>query len=194
MSDPIEAETDGVSGLAVAVANRAGAGRISSALAMISATRGLTAAHQAVLKAIVARALFTQNADQRALALAGQASGAAGKADGAAAYIAGLAAWRMGRIITARDFFRAAADADDAKPPLIAAAAFWMARAELHLDHPEKWLPWIERAAAENSCFYGLLAARMLGFGRRPGGGRQTLGEADVDAVAATGAGWRAFA
>ncbi|MGH7076873.1 MAG: lytic transglycosylase domain-containing protein [Acetobacteraceae bacterium] len=194
MSDPIEAETDGVSGLAVAIANRAGAGRIRSALAMISATRGLTAAHTAVLKAIVARALFTQNEDQRALALARKASDAAGKADGAAAYIAGLAAWRMGRIITARDFFRAAADADDAKPPLLAAAAFWMARAELHLDHPEKWLPWIERAAAERSCFYGLLAARMLGFGLDPGGGRETLGEADVDAIAATGAGWRAFA
>lgn len=194
MSDPIEAETGGVSRLAVAVANRAGAGQVSSALAMISAAHGLTAAHRAALKAIVARALFTQNEDQRALALAGQASGAAGKADGAAAYIAGLAAWRLGRIITARDFFRAAAGADDAKPPLIAAAAFWMARAELHLDRPEKWLPWIERAAAEKSCFYGLLAARMLGFGLDPGGGRRTLGEADVDAVAATGGGWRAFA
>ncbi|MGH7071826.1 MAG: transglycosylase SLT domain-containing protein [Acetobacteraceae bacterium] len=194
MPGPVAAETDGVAGLAVAVADRAGAGQIASALALIRATRGLTAAHVAVLKAIVARALFTQNEDQQALALAGEASHAAGKADGAAAYIAGLAAWRLGRIITAREFFRAAANADDAEPALVAAAAFWMARAELHLDHPENWLRWIQRAAAERGCFYGLLAARMLGFGFTPEGGRQTLGEADVDAVAATNAGWRAFA
>lgn len=193
-TNPIAAETDGISALAVAVSDRAGAGRVSSALSLIAATRGLTVAHVAVLKAIVARALFTQNEDRRALALAGAASRASGGADGASAYIAGLAAWRLGRMETAGHFFRAAAEARDAKPPLVAAASFWMARAELALDRPSQWLPWIQRAAAERGCFYGLLAARMLGFGLDPGGGRPTLGEADLDAVAATPAGWRAFA
>lgn len=194
MANPVAAETDGISTLAVAVADRASAGNIRSALWLISATRGLTTAHVAVLKAIVARALFTQNKDERALALAGAASRAAHGADGAAAYVAGLAAWRLGRMDTARHYFRAAADGADAKPPLIAAASFWMARAELYLDRPGRWLPWIERAAAQGGCFYGLLAARMIGFGLSPSGGRPTLGEADIDAVAATAAGWRAFA
>lgn len=194
LSDPIQAETDGISGLALAVAWRAGNGEINSALALIDATRGLTTAHVAVLKAVVARALFTTNRDEEALALAGRASRAANGADGAAAYIAGLAAWRLGRIRTAHDFFRSAAKARDARPPLVAAAAFWAARAELYLKRPARWLPWIERAAAEGSTFYGLLAARMLGFGLNLGGGRPTLGEADIDAVAATRAGWRAFA
>ncbi len=194
IATPVEAETDGISALAVSVADRAAAGEIGSALSLIAATHGLTTAHVAVLKAIVARALFTENEDREALALAGAASHAAGRADGAAAYIAALAAWRLGRVDTAHDFFKAAAEATDARPSLVAAASFWMARAELHLDHPTRWLAWIQRAAAERQCFYGLLAARMLGYGLDPGGGRPTLGEADIDAVAATAAGWRAFA
>lgn len=194
ISDPVGAETDGISALAVVVADRAAAGEIGSALSLIAATRGLTAAHVAVLKAIVARALFTQNQDHRALALAGAASQTAGGADGAAAYVAGLAAWRLGQIATARDFFLAAAKAKDARPPLVAAASFWTARAALHLDRPAEWLTWVQRAAAERGCFFGLLAARMLGLGLDPDGGRPTLGEADIDAVASTAAGWRAFA
>jgi len=195
ISGPVEAETDGISSLAVAIADRAAAGEISSALSLIARTRGLTASHAATLKAIVAHALFTQNADGRALALAGAASReTGGTTGGAAAYVAALAAWRLGRIETARDFFRTAVAAEDARPPLVAAASFWMARAELYLDRPAEWLPWVQRAAGECNCFYGLLASRMLGFGFAPGGGRPTLGEADIDAVAATAAGWRAFA
>jgi len=194
MSGPVEAETDGISGFAQEVAARASEGEVDSALALINSTRGLTTAHVAVLKAVVARALFTRNDDEGALALASAAARASGGADGAAAYVGGLAAWRLGRIRTARHLFRSAAEGRDARPPLVAAAAFWAARAELRLRQPKNWLPWMERAAAQHGCFYGLLAARMLGFGFDPEGGRPTLGEADLDAVAATDAGWRAFA
>ncbi|HTU53917.1 MAG TPA: lytic transglycosylase domain-containing protein [Acetobacteraceae bacterium] len=197
LADPVGAETDGVSSFAVAVADRAASGETSSALAMIAGIRGLTVAHTGALKAIVARALFVANHDEQALSLASGAYRAAGGVDGASAYIAGLAAWRLGRTAAAGNFFREAATASDAEPPLIAAGAFWAARAALHLRQPRQWLPWMERAADESGTFYGLLAGRMLGLGpdlAGPGGGTATLGEADVDAVAATAAGWRAFA
>jgi hypothetical protein len=197
LADPVGAETDGVSSFAVAVADRAATGETSSALAMIARIRGLTVAHTGAFKAIVARALFVDNDDARALSLAAAAYREAGGEDGASAYIAGLAAWRLGRIAAAGKFFRAATTATDAKPPLIAAGAFWAARAALHLHRPRQWPPWMERAADESGTFYGLLAGRMLGLGpdlAGPGAGTPTLGEADVDAVAATAAGWRAFA
>ena len=197
LSDPVEAETDGVSSFAVAVADRAGEGETSSALAMVRSIGGLTVAHTGALKAIVARALFVANHDGQAFSLASAAYDQAGGEDGASAYVAGLAAWRLGKLADAGNFFRAAATATDAEPPLVAAGAFWAARASLYLHQPRQWLPWMERAAAETGTFYGLLAGRMLGLGpdlSGPGAGTATLGEADVDAVAATAAGWRAFA
>ncbi len=196
LEDPIAAETDGVSSFAVAVADRAGAGGIGSALSMVDGIRGLTIVHTGALKAIVARALFVANHDRQALAVASAAYHAAGGVDGASAYIAGLAAWRLGRLRSARNFFGAAATAEDARSPLIAAGAFWAARAALYLHEPRQWLPWMRRAAAESGTFYGLLAGRMLGLGLDVGNGAgtATLGEADIDAVAQTGAGWRAFA
>ena len=197
-SDPVEAETDGVSSFAVAVADRAGDGETRSALSMVNGISGLTRAHTGAMKAIVARALFVANRDEQALSVASAAYDEAGGEDGAAAYVAGLASWRLGSIEAAGNFFRAAARAADAEPPLISAASFWAARAALYLHEPGQWLPWMERAAAERGTFYGLLAGRVLGLGPYPLGdgadGRATLGEADIDAVAATAAGWRAFA
>ncbi|HWA80598.1 MAG TPA: transglycosylase SLT domain-containing protein [Acetobacteraceae bacterium] len=198
LSDPVEAETDGVSSFAVAVADRAGNGATGSALSMVNGISGLTRAHTGALKAIVARALFVANHDDQALSVASAAYDEAGGEDGASAYIAGLASWRLGSFEAAGNFFRAAAQAGDAAPPLISAASFWAARAALYLREPRQWLPWMERAAAERGTFYGLLAGRVLGLGPYPAGdgtdGTATLGEADIDAVAATGAGWRAFA
>ncbi len=196
LTDPIEAETEGVSSFAVSVADCAGAGETSTALRMVDGIRGLTVAHTGALKAIVARALFVANHDEEALGIASAAYRAAGGEDGASAYVAGLAAWRLGSFEQAGTYFRAATAATDAAPPLIAAGAFWAARAALYLHQPRQWLPWMERAAAQSGTFYGLLAGRMLGLGPDfgAGAGMPTLGEADIDAVAATAAGWRAFA
>lgn len=194
IDDPVAAETEDISRLADVVAERAGDGATSSALRLISGTRGLTVAHVAALKAAVARALFADNRDEQALALAAGAFHAAKGADGASAYVAGLAAWRLGRLDKAREFFTSAAKAGDAKPALVSAASLWAARTALRLRRPHEWLPLMERAAANRDNFYGLLASYMLGIGIDPSGSRPTLGEADVDAVAATGAGWRAFA
>ena len=63
---------------------------------------------------------------------------------------------------------------------------------------PAGYVPWMQRAAEERRTFYGMLARRTLGLdvGFGPGGRdvRETLGEADIEAVAATPQGMRAFA
>lgn len=193
IEDAVAAETKRVNGTAALVGARATAGEISSALAIARHAR-VSPAERAALEAIVARALFADNRDTQAETLAAQAFADARGADGASAYVAGLAAWRRSRTNAAYGFFVAAADAADAEPALKAAGAFWAARASLYLREPKQWLPWIERAAAERGTFYGELAGRILGIGADPFGGSPTLGEVDVDALAATPAGWRAFA
>ncbi len=59
-------------------------------------------------------------------------------------------------------------------------------------------MPWLIRAAEQRRTFYGMLARRTLGMPlgprRLPPGERETLGEADIDAIAATPRGLRAFA
>lgn len=193
IEDAVAAETKRINGTAALVGARATAGHITSALALARHAR-VSPAERAALEAIVARALFADNQDTRAETLASHAFADARGADGASAYVAGLAAWRQGRINGAYGFFVAATDASDAEPALKAAGAFWAARASLYLRNPKQWLPWVERAAAERGTFYGELAGRILGIGADPFGGSPTLGEVDVDAVAATPAGWRAFA
>ncbi len=84
------------------------------------------------------------------------------------------------------------------RPALQASAAFWASRAHLHANDLAGAVPWLRRAAEQRRTFYGLLARRTLGLpigeSRVGPGERETLGEADVAAVAATPQGLRAFA
>ncbi len=130
--------------------------------------------------------------------------------DGQSAYVAGLAAWRRGNFGTAATLFEAASLADGASPSLRAAGALWAARAHLRddaiapqntgaatataLGRPPAWRPWMLRAAAEPHTLHGMLARRMLGLTQQSGPENPTLAEADVDAIAATAQGKRAFA
>src|SRR5262249_46214170 len=57
----------------------------------------------------------------------------------------------------------AAAKSPDGTPGLVAAAAFWTARAELRNRRPELVNYWLGIAAQEPYTFYGLLARRTLG-------------------------------
>ena len=115
-----------------------------------------------------------------------------------AGYVAGLAAWRQGRIDDAGAMFAQAWRAEVTTPALQSGAAFWAARARLRSGDQSGALGWLLRAAAQRDTFYGMIARRSLGlpFGiSRVGPGEtETLGEADVEAVAATQAGMRAFA
>ena len=115
-----------------------------------------------------------------------------------AGYAAGLAAWRMNQPDLALPMFEAGWRAELSTSALRAATAFWAARAHLRVRDPAGYVPWMQRAAEERRTFYGMLARRTLGLdvGFGPGGRdvRETLGEADIEAVAATPQGMRAFA
>jgi len=161
----------------------------------------VSAAYASQLRGEAAQILFTLNQDGEAYAL-----GAAGlrgctrepcQVAALPGYIAGLAAWRMDRMGLARQMFEAAAKAELASPSLRAAVAFWAGRSQLRTGHPAGYRIWLTRAAVEANTFYGMLARRVLGigFGFSPDSrdARETLSEADIEAVAATPEGLRAF-
>ena len=183
-------------GLDRSVLEAARAGHADRAVRLIVRTRGLSALYGAVLRAEVARVLFTQGRDAEALALAEGAHRQARGDIGLAPYIAGLAAWRLDRAEVARPMFAAAYHAQLTSPSQRAAAAFWAARAELRCHNLAGYAPWMQRAAAYPGAFYGLIARRALGLGigtPRPFAAG-TLGQADLDALSATPQGTRAFA
>lgn len=168
-------------------------GNTAAALRLISRTKSLSPAYGAQLRAEVAQAMLALNKDAAALAEAERAMTESQGRCALAGYIAGLAAWKLDRVWLARGLFEAASQADGATPSQRAAAAYWAARAHLRLRDRDGATPWMHKAADEPRSFYGLLARRSLGLRFGPEGGG-VLAEADVDAVAATSHGLRAFA
>lgn len=172
------------------------AGRADRAVRLIARTRGIDALYGALLRAEVAQILFTQGRDAEALTLAEAAHHQTRGRIGLAPYIAGLAAWRLERTELARTHFEAAHAAPLTTTGRRAAAAFWAARAHLRRSNARSYAPWMQRATEHPRTFYGLLARRALGQATvtpEPTA-NWTLGEADVDAIAALPGGVRAFA
>jgi len=163
---------------------------------MITATGGISAAYAAQLRAEVAQVLFTRNEDAEALRIAQMALNGTAAADqpGLGFYIGGLAAWRLDRIELARSLFEAGANGSSTSAGLHAASAFWASRASRAMRDYVAVAKWLHAAAEQRLTFYGLLARRILRMdtGILPSG--ELLAQADVDAVAATPRGWRAFA
>ncbi len=178
------------------VFTRASEGHAASALHLIARTKSIRVAYAALLRAEVAQVLFTRNEDAEALAVATAARprGRDGETVGLAGFIAGLAAWRLDLVDLALPAFEEATRATYAPSALRAAAAFWAARAHMRLGDSVAALPWLRRAAQEKRTFYGLLARHRLGLSGGLEWERETLGGADVDAIAATPQGARAFA
>ena len=176
------------------VQDAARAGQFDRALHIITRSRGLSVQYGALLRAEVARAMFSQGQDVAALALAQAADLQDHGVIGLAPWVGGLAAWRLERFDLARTLFDAAYRAPLIAPGQRAGAAYWAARANLVTrgDHG----PWLYRAAKDGRTFYGLLARRALGQSIKPATpfDQDTLAEADIDAVQATDRGLRAFA
>ena len=178
------------------VAERSRDGNAAGAMRLIAGTRGLSAVYATQLRAEVAQILFAQNRDEEALtvAIAAMRRGHADEQVALAGYVAGLAAWRLDRPDAARGYFERAAAAPISTAAQRAAAAFWTARAHVHTGDPAGYGPWMRRAAQEKRTFHGLLARSALGLPYGYSRSRDVLGEADVDAIADTPHGLRAFA
>ena len=178
------------------VLDRAQRGNWTSALRLIASARSIPLAYAAQLRAEVAQILFIQNEDINAELVADLAVNGAPAADqpGLGFYIGGLAAWRLHRFELARAKFEGGATASKTSPRLHAASAFWASRASRRLNDLAGTLKWLEVAAGERLTLHGLLARRILRMdpGSLLSGG--LLSQADVDAVAATPHGLRAFA
>jgi soluble lytic murein transglycosylase-like protein len=178
------------------LAIRLARGGPQSALRLIDTRTGLPPAYAALLRGEIVRALFTGNDDAGALHVARQALDTTPPEHdvGLAAYIGGLAAWRLDHLTEARQMFARAADAPHASAQRRAAAAFWSARAADRLHDPADAARWLHRAAEERTTLHGLIARRLLGLPTGIVPSNTLLSQADVDAIAATDGGWRAFA
>jgi soluble lytic murein transglycosylase len=179
-----------------AVMDRAVKGDAASALRLILATRGLSPAYIAQLRAEVAQVLFTRNEDRQALFIAEAATKDIASDDQPSLgfYIGGLAAWRLDRIELARALFEAGAKATSTSARLHAASAFWASRAARQMHDLAGTTAWLKVAAEERLTLHGLLARRTLRMDTGILPNAELLSQADVDAVAATPRGWRAFA
>ena len=168
-------------------------GRLDAAVTTISAAR-IDPLYGATLRAEVARTAFAMGKNAFAGRLAKVAMQECHGALGLPAFVAGLAAWRAGDP-AAGHLFAAAADAPHASQDLAAAAAFWAARNALRGGQDMDYLSWMRRASFAGSGFYAILAQHMLGRDAlEPPFTNQTLGLADLDAVASDPRGERAFA
>jgi soluble lytic murein transglycosylase-like protein len=79
---------------------------------------------------------------------------------------AALAAFTSGNMPEAARRFEMVADAppDQASSWTLSAGAFWAARANLLAGNPQKFAPYLKRAALHNRTFYGLIAQKALGM------------------------------
>jgi soluble lytic murein transglycosylase-like protein len=183
-------------GLDHAVLDRAQRGNAASALRLITSTRGLAAAYAAQLRAEVAQVAFTRNEDVDALRIVQDSLKVIPPEAQAtlAYYIGGLAAWRLECLDVARTMFEGGAQTVRSSPRLHAASAFWASRVSRRLHDAVGTVKWLRAAAGERLTLHGLLARRILRMdtGILPSG--ELLSQADVDAVAATPPGLRAFA
>ena len=79
---------------------------------------------------------------------------------------AGLSAFTSGNMPEAARRFELVADAlpDRASSWTLAAGAFWAARTNLLAGNPQKFAPYLKRAALHGRTFHGLVAQKMLGM------------------------------
>jgi soluble lytic murein transglycosylase len=161
-----------------------------------TSARGLPRSGAARSRAETARGLFIRNEDAAALRIVEESIRdiSPDRQNSLTYYVGGLAAWRMQRFEQARRLFESGAEAANTSPRLRAASAFWASRANQKLQRAVATVRWLKLAAEERTSFHGILARRILrlDIGFVPGG--ELLTDADVDAVAETSSGLRAFA
>ncbi len=85
-------------------------------------------------------------------------------------WTAALSAFTGGRMAEAARRFELVADAapDQASSWTLSAGSFWAARANLLAGNPQKFAPYLKRAALHGRTFHGLIAQRALGMRIEP--------------------------
>jgi soluble lytic murein transglycosylase len=137
---------------------------------------------------------FAGGRDAEAVGWAEQAAERSGEQLPAAHWVAGLVQWRLGKPELARGHFEAVAESPDMSGWMIAAGAFWAARANLVSHRPEVVNHWLEIAATYPRTFYGLLARRVLGYETQFSWENTPFTESDADVLMRVPGGRRALA
>ncbi|MFZ5784487.1 MAG: lytic transglycosylase domain-containing protein [Pseudomonadota bacterium] len=109
---------------------------------------------------------------------------------------AALSGFTRGDVADAARRFEAVADAapDQASSWTLAAGSFWAARANLLAGNPQKFAPFLRRAALHGNTFYGLIAQKALGMKVQPNWQLPTLDDRRADQLRNDRAGRRALA
>lgn len=138
--------------------------RADTYLQELIARNSLSREDIAVLARQVSRSYLIENNPKAALALA-EAAAADGGRDAAPRldWCAGLAAYQLGRFDVAAGHFKTLAKNSGLPDTMAAAAWFWAARSYLRAGTPEPVAGLLQKAAAKEPTFYGLLAESLLG-------------------------------
>ncbi|WP_421994227.1 lytic transglycosylase domain-containing protein [Reyranella sp.] len=109
---------------------------------------------------------------------------------------AALSGFTRGDMADAARRFELVADAapDRASSWTLAAGSFWAARANLLAGNPQKFAPYLKRAALHGRTFYGLIAQKALGMKIEPDWDVPPLDRAHLDQLRNDRAGRRALA
>ncbi len=156
--------------------------------------KGLPNVDQDQLKLMVAFHHYCDGRSDLAAPLAADVASRSGDALPASYWVAGLAEWRQGRPERAKVHFEHLAEAQDTTGWMMAAGAFWAARANLVTRHPELVDHWLEIAATYPRTFYGLLARRVLGYETLFSNNQVPFTQADADMLMHSPSGRRALA
>lgn len=111
-------------------------------------------------------------------------------------WTAGLSAFTRGNYAEAARRFELVADAapDQASSWTLAAGSFWAARANLLAGNPQKFAPFLKRAALHGRTFHGLIAQKALGMRIEPDWSVPALDRSRADMLRNDRAGRRALA
>ncbi|CAN5900341.1 lytic transglycosylase domain-containing protein [soil metagenome] len=111
-------------------------------------------------------------------------------------WTAGLSAFTRGNYGEAARRFELVADAapDQASSWTLAAGSFWAARANLLAGNPQKFAPFLKRAALHGRTFHGLIAQKVLGMRIEPDWNVPELDQRRADLLRNDRAGRRALA
>jgi len=142
----------------------------------------------------ITQGYFRAGKDEDALEAATR-SHAASPGDAPLAYWwGGLAAWRLGKLDEAETMFSELARAGRASNSLLAAGAFWAARAALANGQPQDVTSYLEIGAVHPRTFYGQLSRRAIGNNQTFGWRKPDLSTAAYHNIAASKIGGRAIA
>ncbi|WP_448189144.1 lytic transglycosylase domain-containing protein [Azospirillum sp. sgz301742] len=142
------------------------AGKAGAALKLLGddgVSGQLDAVQYDTARARIASALYYSGEVSQALSLASASAARSGEVVKDAHWIAGLAAWRLNQYDRASRHFDALVAARPRSPWMVAAGAYWAARAHARKGRHDEARAQLAVAARYPHTFYGLIAGRTLG-------------------------------